>query len=67
MENTEARDRNTRGEHLMHPKAPAHLRWSPRAIKGLVYMMTDKGSQRQWLWEIGKTEEPACVWDGWTP
>jgi len=26
----------------------------------------DKGPQRQWLWEIGKTDEPACVCGGWT-
>jgi len=24
--------------HPMHPKAPAHMRWSTRAMKGLVYM-----------------------------
>jgi len=29
-------------------------------------MMTDKGPQRQWLWEIGKSEERWCVCDGWT-
>ena len=33
------------------------------AIKGLV---TDKGPQRQWLWEIGKVEDPQCVCDEWT-
>jgi len=37
----------------VYPKAPAHMKWSPRAVKGLVYMVTDKGPQRQWLWEIG--------------
>ena len=29
-------------------------------------MVTDKGPQRQWLWEIGKSEERSCVCDGWT-
>jgi len=29
-------------------------------------MVTDKGPQQQWLWEIGKTEEQWCVCDGWT-
>jgi len=52
--------------HSMHPKVPPHMRWSSRAIKGPVYMETDKGSQRKWLREIGKTEEPWCVCDGWT-
>jgi len=36
-------------------------------VKGLVYMVTDKGPQQQWLWEIGKSEEQWCVCDGRTP
>jgi len=51
----------------MHPKAPPHMRWTTKAIKGLVYVGTDKGPQRQWLWEVGRAEEPWCVCDGWTP
>jgi len=54
-------------EFPVYPVAPAHLRWSPTALKGLVYMVTDKGPQQQWLWKIGKSEEPWCVCDGWTP
>jgi len=53
-------------EFPIYPKAPAHLKWSPMAVKGLVYMVTDKGPQQQWLWEIGKSEEVCCVCDGWT-
>ena len=55
-----------RAYHI-HPKAPAHLRWSTRAIKGLAYMDTDKRPQRQWVKEMGKTEVPWCVCDGWAP
>ena len=55
-----------RQARLLHPKAPAHMRWSTKPIKGLVDMVTDKGSQRQWLWEIGKVEDPQCVCDEWT-
>jgi len=51
----------------LHPKAPAHIKWATRAIKDLVYMVTDKGPQQQWLKEIGKTDEPWCVCDGWMP
>ena len=49
-------------------KAPAHAMVPPsrRAIRGLTYMMTDKGPQWQWLWEIGRSEEPQCVCEGWT-
>jgi len=35
-------------EFPVYPKAPAHMKWPPRAVKGLVYMITDKGPQRQW-------------------
>jgi len=51
-------------EFQIDPKAPAHLKWSPRVVKGLVYMVTDKGRQQQWLWEIGKPEEPWCRRNG---
>jgi len=50
----------------IYPKAPEHLKWRTKAVKGLAYMVTDKGPQRQWRWEIGKCEEPRCVCDGWT-
>jgi len=51
-------------EFQIYPKAPAHLKWSPMAVEGLVYMVTDKEPQRQWLWEIGKSDEQWCVCDG---
>jgi len=50
----------------IYPKAPAHVNWSRMGVRGLVYMITDKGPQQQWLWEIGKSEGPQCVCDGWT-
>jgi len=56
-----------RQEFPIYPKAPAHMSWSAGAVRGLVYMVTDKGPQRQWLWEIGKSDEWWCVCDGWTP
>jgi len=54
-------------EFPIYPKAPRHIGWKAKALKGLVHMVTDKGPQQQWLWEIGKAENPACVCDGWTP
>jgi len=51
----------------LHSKAPAHLGWSRWAIRGLAYMITDKGPQAQWMRTIGKTEDASCVCDGWTP
>jgi len=56
-----------RQAYQLHSKAPAHLRWSRQAIRGLTYLETDKGPQRQWLKEIGKVEDVSCVCDGWTP
>jgi len=58
-----------RQAYPIQAKAPPHLSWPTRAIKGLVYIVTDKGPQRQWMKEIGKTDEPLtrCVCDAWTP
>jgi len=50
-------------EFPIYPAAPAHMKWTPVAVKGLVYLVIDKGPQRQWLWEIGKSEERCCVLD----
>jgi len=36
-------------------------------VSGLTYILTDKRPQWQWLKTIGKTEDPSCVCDGWTP
>jgi len=55
-----------RQEFPIYPRAPKHISWSRMAVRGLTYMITDKGQQRQWLWEIGKSESPKCVCDGWT-
>jgi len=49
----------------LHTKAPKNLKWPRDAIRGLTYMLTDKGPQR-WLAEIGRIEDPSCVCDGWT-
>jgi len=44
-----------REAHPLHPRV-AYMRWSTKAIKDLVYIVTDKGPQRQWLWEIVRAE-----------
>jgi len=54
-------------EFPLYPRAPAHISWTAAARRGLVYMVTDKGPQHQWLWEIGKVDTQWCVCDGWTP
>ena len=45
----------------IHGKTPAHLGWNSTAVRGLTYMITDKGPQAGWLKEIGKVD------DGSTP
>jgi len=30
-------------------------------------LVTDEGPQRPWMLECGKTEDPTCMCDGWTP
>jgi len=56
-----------RQAYRLHGKAPKHLSWSRWAVRGLTYMVTDKGTQAQWLKTIGKTDDASCVCDGWTP
>jgi len=56
-----------RQAYKLHGATPAHLSWSRWAVRGLTYMVTDKGPQAQWLKTIGKVEDASCVCDGWTP
>jgi len=56
-----------RQTYRLHGKAPKHLSWSRWALRGLTYMVTDKGPQAQWLKIMGKTDDARCVCDGWTP
>jgi len=56
-----------RQAYKLHGGAPKWLGWSRWAVRGLTYMVTDKGPQAQWLRVIGKTEDASCVCDGWTP
>jgi len=47
------------------PQSASHLGWSRKAIRGLAYMVTDRGPQRQWMSEIGKVDDPSCICDVW--
>jgi len=55
-----------RQKYRPHGTTPGHLKWSGMAIRGLTYMVTDKGPQAYWLKEIGKAEVGSCVCDKWT-
>jgi len=56
-----------RQTYKLHGGTPAHLKWSRWALRGLTYMLTDKGPQAQWLATIGKVDRASCRCDGWTP
>jgi len=56
-----------RQAYRLHGGAPAHINWSRWALRGLTYMVTDKGPQAQWMATIGKADRASCVCDGWTP
>jgi len=62
-----ATPRGIKHEFPIYPRAPAHFGWTTTALRGLVYIVTDKGPQHQGLWEIGKVDTQRCVCDGWTP
>jgi len=49
-----------------HDAAPDHLKWNSLALRGLTYMVTDKGPQAYWMKEIGKADRGSCKCDGWT-
>jgi len=53
------------GRHLTG--VPATLKSTSAPVRGLTYLATDKAPQRQWMMEMGETDDPSCVCDGWTP
>jgi len=52
-----------RQEYPIPPKVPLHMGWSTRTIKGLVYIVTDKGPQCQWL--MGCSSDGMLVGGRW--
>ena len=37
-----------------------HMKWDRDEVRGLTYLHTDKGPMRQWLFRIGRAEDPRC-------
>jgi len=37
-----------------------HMKWDRDEVRGLTYLHTDKGPMRQWLFKIGRAEDPRC-------
>ena len=49
-----------RHDYAIHQK-PKHLAWSRTALKGLAYIVTDKGPLKRWVWIIGRSQEQLCA------
>jgi len=44
------------------------MKWARNAMRDRRYLVTDKGpQQQQGMKEVGKTDDPTCICDGWTP
>lgn len=48
-----------RQDFPIHSK-PAHLSWSQSAVKGLTYVVTNRGPLKRWMWVIGRSDEQNC-------
>ena len=48
-----------RHDFPIHTK-PRHLRWTRKAVKGLIYLITDRGPMQRWLKVIGRSEGDLC-------
>ena len=48
-----------RQEFPIHTK-PRHLKWHRQSVKGLTYIVTDRGPMRAWQKVIGRREDNLC-------
>lgn len=39
---------------------PRWLKWDRQSLKGLTYIVTDRGLLKRWLWVIGPAEDDKC-------
>ena len=42
----------------VHSKPHRYLEWDTQVLKSLTYLLTDRGTQRAWLWEIRTSKDP---------
>ena len=48
-----------RQDHPMHSK-PLHLKWFRKQLKGLTFIVTDRGPMKWWQWVIKRADNPFC-------
>ena len=48
-----------RQDHPAHSKPP-HLKWTRRQLKGLTFIVTDRGRMKRWQWVIKRADNSFC-------
>ena len=48
-----------RQDHRIHSKPP-HLKWTRKQLKGLTFIVTDRGPMKWWQWVIKRADNPFC-------
>ena len=48
-----------RQDHPIHAK-PKHLQWTRTQLRGLTFIITDRGPMKRWLTIIGRSTDDAC-------
>ena len=52
-----------RQTYPLFEKAP-HLKWDRDALRGLMYLHTDRGPMKAWLHQLGRAPDPRWPWGG---
>ena len=45
--------------HRVHSKPP-HLKWTRKQLRGLTFIITDRGPMKRWQWVIKRADDPFC-------
>ena len=48
-----------RQDHRVHSKPP-HLKWTRKQLRGLTFIITDRGPMKRWQWVIKRADDPFC-------
>ena len=48
-----------RHDHCVHTK-PSHLKWTRKQLRGLTFIITDRGPMKRWQWVIKRADDPFC-------
>ena len=48
-----------RHDHRVHSKPP-HMKWTRKQLRGLTFIITDRGPMKRWQWVIKRADAPFC-------